>query len=174
MKKKTTKLIHFIEGLHKFISIRSNLVDKASITSKVDFQNIIVRLILEYLEQYFVKDGYKNSITKSNDALSWEVKELQEYESQSPVFGELIYPDFIINDPYLIAIVCKEGNNGSVLKQGIGESLIYTLSGEFDFVYFLFIDQTQDKKIERSIDYKLESSIVSEMWDRYNIFFKIV
>jgi hypothetical protein len=93
---------------------------------------------------------------------------------QSPVFGEITYPDFVIDDPYLIAVVYKEGDNVYELKQGIAESLIYTLSGDFDFAYFLFQDKTQDKKIARSVDYKLESFIVAEMWDHHNVCIKII
>jgi hypothetical protein len=174
MKKKTPKLLHFIEGLHEFIEMRSHLLNKAVISSKLGFQDIIGRLIGEYLEQYFLKDGYKNVITKANEALNWEGKESEDDDSQSPVFGEITYPDFVIDDPYLIAVVYKEGDNVYELKQGIAESLIYTLSGDFDFVYFLFHDQTQDKKIERSVDYKLESFIVAEMWDHHNVCIKII
>ena len=174
MKKKTPKLLHFIEGLHEFIEMRSHLLDKAVISSKLGFQDIIGGLIGEYLEQYFLKYGYKNVITKANEALYWEGKESEDDDLQSPVFGEISYPDFIIDDPYSIAVVYKEGDSVSELKQGIAESLIYTLSGEFDYAYFLFHDQTQDKKIERSVDYKLESFIVAEMWDHHNVCIKII
>jgi hypothetical protein len=174
MKKKTPKLLHFIEGLHEFIEMRSHLLNKAVISSKFGFQDIIAKLISEYLEDYFLKDGYKNVITKASEALNWEGKESEDDDLQSPVFGEITYPDFVIDDPYLIAVVYKEGDNVYELKQGIAESLIYTLSGDFDFAYFLFHDKTQDKKIARSVDYKLESFIVAEMWDHHNVCIKII
>jgi len=169
MKKKSPKVVQFIEGLHGFLTLH-----KGYLSSNIETREAIGRLIVKYLEDYFSEAGFKDVISKAHDAFYWQGRQLHYDNDQSPVFGERKYPDFIIDEPYFIAIIYKEGTDGSAFKEGIGESLIYTLSGRFDFVYYLFQDKSEDGKIHRSVDYKLENSILAEMWDHYNVCIKLV
>ena len=47
----------------------------------------------------------------------------------------------------MIAIEYKKSGSGSIVKQGLGQCLMHTLGGEFDFVYCLIHDESQNKKI---------------------------
>ena len=46
------------------------------------------------------------------------------------------------------------------MKHGIGQSIMHTLSEEFDFVYYLFHDESKDKRIEKSIKNERENFII--------------
>ena len=74
-------------------------------------------------------------------------------------FASRSYPDFIITEPYKIAIEYKKSKNGSIVKEGIGQSLIHTKGGEFDFVYCLIQDESKSKKIVESQKNKKENKI---------------
>ena len=67
------------------------------------------------------------------------------------LFASRNYPDFIITNPYKIAIEYKKSGSGSIVKQGLGQCLMHTLGGEIDFVYCLIHDESQYKKIVKSI-----------------------
>lgn len=57
----------------------------------------------------------------------------------------LVYPANTLG-----AIEYKQSPNGSTVKHDIGQSIMHTLSEEFDFVYYLFHDESKDKRIENS------------------------
>ena len=88
------------------------------------------------------------------------------------MFAGRNYPDFIITAPYLIAIEYKQGRTGSLVKQAIGQSMMHTMSGQFDYVYILFHDENQDKKIEKSIDGDIEKNIMQKCEGDFNVFLK--
>jgi len=69
----------------------------------------------------------------------------------------------------LVAIEYKQSPNGSTAKRGIGQSIMHTLSGDFDFVYYLFYDESADKRIERSSGDQRELMILDRMWDDFNV-----
>ena len=50
----------------------------------------------------------------------------------------------------MIAIEYKKSGSGSIVKQGLGQCLMHTLGG-FDFDYCLIHDESQNKKIVKSI-----------------------
>ena len=54
----------------------------------------------------------------------------------------------------MIAIEYKKNGSGSIVKQGLGQCLMHTLGGEFDFVYCLIHDESQNKKFVKSIKMK--------------------
>jgi len=82
--------------------------------------------------------------------------------------------DFIITSPYLIAIEYKQSATGSTVKQGIGQSVLHTLCGDFGFVYYLFHDETKDNIIENSINNPTEKMIIEKMWKEFNVYIKFV
>ena len=71
---------------------------------------------------------------------------------------------FIITSPYLLAVEYKQGTNGSLVKQAIGQSMMHTLSGDFDYVYVLFHDENTDKRIEHSINQDKEKIISNNLF----------
>lgn len=58
------------------------------------------------------------------------------------------------------------------MKQAIGQSMMHTMSGQFDYVYILFHDENQDKKIEKSIDGDIEKNIMHTCEKDFNVFLK--
>lgn len=60
------------------------------------------------------------------------------------------------------------------MKEGIGQSIMHTLSEDFDFVYYLFHDESKDKRIEGSIKDETESLVLKKMLDDFNVLIKFV
>lgn len=60
------------------------------------------------------------------------------------------------------------------MKHGIGQSIIHTLCGEYDFVYLLFQDESKDKRILKSVDFECERYIIEKMWERNNLMIKFI
>ena len=48
------------------------------------------------------------------------------------------------------------------------------MCGEFDYVYYLFHDESKDRRIKMSIDDKEESLILERMWTEFNVKIKFV
>lgn len=172
MKKKTARLIGFIEGLHKYIVTNPQFRKKTGTKSEVQIQAEIRPLIIRYLEKYFEAEGYKDATGKANQAFYWEGQEGKYGRERVPTFGARNYPDFIITEPYLVALEYKQSPNGSVVKQGIGQSIMHTMCGDFDFVYYLFHDQSPDKRIEKASKCELEKAITDQIWSDFNVFLR--
>jgi len=174
MRKKTAKVDGFIDGLHEFITTHPQYRKQTGQKSEVRVQAEIRPIIIRYLEDYFEAAGYKDSIAKANKSFYWEGQEGKYGKDRGAIFGMRSYPDFIITEPYLMAIEYKKSPNASLLKQLIGQSIIHTLSGEFDFVYCLFHDENKSKKIQKSIDGESERAVITKMRDEFNLYLRFV
>ena len=75
---------------------------------------------------------------------------------------------------YLIAIEYKQSPNGSTVKRGIGQSIMHTLTEDFHYVYYLFHDESGDKRVESSIFNEKEEMIIGRMEQDFNLFIKFV
>jgi len=174
MKKKSSKVAAFIEGLHDYIvtnpQFRKNTKDK----SEVQIQAEIRPLIIQYLQSYFKEAGYKDDVAKANKSFYWEGQEGKYGKDRAATFGARNYPDFIITDPYLVAVEYKQSPNGSTVKQGIGQSLMHTMTEDFHYVYYLFHDESKDKKIEKSGENEKEKCILGKMWSDFNVFIRFI
>lgn len=174
MKKKTTPLKVFIDGLHDFIVHHAQFRKVTISKSEGQIQTEIRPIIIQYLESHFKEKGYKDYTAKANQSFYWEGQEGRFGRGYAPTFGSRSYPDFIITEPYLIAIEYKKSSSGSLVKHGIGQSIIHTMSEDFDFVYFLFHDENNDKRIKKSSEEDLEKGIIADIWQRFNIYIKFV
>ncbi len=174
MKKKTQKVSKFIEGLHSFIINNPQFRNKTSGKSETQIQTEIRPLIIQYLEQHFNECGYKDFVAKANKSFYWEGQEGKYGKQRATTFGARNYPDFIITDPYLLAIEYKQSPNGSTVKQGIGQSFMHTMTEEFHYVYYLFHDESKDRRIESSIKNEQEQFILEKMWVDFNVFIRFV
>ena len=174
MKKKTAKVTIFIEGLHEFIVNNPQFRKKTGGKSETQIQAEIRPLIIQYLQTYFKEAGYKDDVAKANKSFYWEGQEGKYGKERATTFGARNYPDFIITDPYLLAIEYKQSPNGSTVKQGIGQSLMHTMTEDFHYVYYLFHDESKGKKIESSIDNDQEKYILEKMWSDFNVFIRFV
>ena len=174
MKRKSKALIHFIDNLHQFITSDPQFRKDTSNKSEVAIQSEIRPLIIKFLENYFRAKGIVDFSAKAHKSFYWEGQEGKYGKGRSTTFASRNYPDFIITAPYLIAIEYKQGPNGSLVKTVIGQSVMHTLSEDFDYVYVLFHDETKDKRIERSITNQKESRVMREVWKNFNVMLKFV
>lgn len=174
MKNKTSKVTKFVEELHKYIVTHPQFRRKTDGKSETQIQTEIRPLIIRYLEGHFEKAGYKDFVAKANKSFYWEGQEGQYGKARPSTFGTRNYPDFIITDPYLIAIEYKKSPSGSAVKHGIGQSIMHTLSEEFHYVYFLFHDESEDKRVWNSITNELEVFIRDKMWQEFNVYIQFV
>ena len=174
MKKKTAKVKKFIEDLHNHIVNNPQFRKKTSSKSETQIQAEIRPLIIDYLMHYFKNAGYKDEIAKAHKSFYWEGQEGKYGKERASTFGARNYPDFIITAPYLVAIEYKQSPNGSTVKQGIGQSLMHTMTEDFHYVYYLFHDESKEKKIESSITNHKEKLIFDRMWSEFNVFIRFV
>jgi len=175
MKKKTKQLIEFLDQLHDYIETRPTLRSITSHKSETAIQTEIRPIILRYLENYFEERGYKDAEAKSNRAFYWEGEPGSYGRGREKTFGSRNYPDFIIKDPYLIAIEYKKDTNGSTVKRGIGQSIMYTISGDFHYVYYLFQDESNNHEIYNSYETgSKEKKVLNLIWNNFNVFLKVL
>jgi len=81
-------------------------------------------------------------------------------------------PDMVLEtDGLKIAIEFKKGNKGSSLRSGVGQSMVYAT--HYDFVIYLFIDISDDKRIANSIGSTIETEFINMLWKNFNIKFVI-
>tara|TARA_R100001463_G_scaffold9472_23_gene28405 strand:- start:5692 stop:6279 length:588 start_codon:yes stop_codon:yes gene_type:complete len=174
MKKKTKQVEAFIQGMHEFVTKHPQFRKKTAGKSETQIQAEIRPILVSYLEKYFQEKGYKDYVAKANAAFYWEGQEGIYGRQRKTTFGARNYPDFIITAPYLVAIEYKQSPNGSLVKQGLGQSMIHTLCDEYDFVYYLFHDQSKDKRIEKSLKNSLESTMIERAWKDFNVMMRFV
>lgn len=174
MKKKTAKVTKFITDLHKFIVNNPQFRKRTDGKSETQIQAEIRPLIIQYLQIYFKEAGYKDDVAKAHKSFYWEGQEGEYGKERATTFGARNYPDFIITDPYLVAIEYKQSPNGSTVKQGMGQSLMHTMTEDFHYVYCLFHDESKEKKIESSINNEKEKYILEKMWFEFNVFIRFV
>jgi len=104
----------------------------------------------------------------------WEGQDEGNTESKVSVFDARCYPDFIIRAPYRIAMEYKQGPTGALMKQCIGQGLMYIMSGDYDFALLVFDDQTKGKAIRKSASNLREQSIAQRMWTDFNMKMQIL
>jgi len=178
MKKKSEKLEGFIHGLHKHITGNRQFRKNTNGKSEVQIQTEIRPLIVDYLKEWFKAEGVVDFEGKAHDSFYWEGQEGRNKDKRQGAFGAFNYPDFIIKRPYNIAIEYKQSPNGSIVKHGIGQSMLHTMTGEHDFVYFLFRDQSENLRVCESVKCKSEEDkeknkkeleIMDTLWQDFNV-----
>lgn len=174
MKKKSAKVIKFINDLHGYITNDPQFRRDTRSKKESEMQAEIRPLIINFLKEHFAAAGHKDPVAKANKSFYWEGEEGVYGRERPTTIGSRNYPDFIITEPYLVAIEYKQGNTGSLIKQGVGQSIMHTLCEEFHYVYFLFHDQTLDKRIEGSKNFEREKFIIDKMWNDFNVVIRFV
>ncbi len=90
-----------------------------------------------------------------------------------PVMGVLHRPDFEINiNDIRIAVEVKLGDDGSSVREGIGQCVLYSVV--YDFVIYVLVDATEDFSIRESLHGQPEQFLVSSLWDIFNIRLQVV
>lgn len=173
MKKKTKQLIEFITSLHNYIVDSPQYREDTSAKTESQIQTEIRPLIISFVKQYYKNSGYKDPEAKAHRSFYWEGQEGVYGKDRELTFASRNYPDFIITQPYLLAIEYKKSHSGSTIKQGMGQSIMHTISGDFDYVYFLFHDQNDDKRIFKSRNGKKEKKTIELLRNSFNVFLKL-
>ena len=89
------------------------------------------------------------------------------------MFGTQHRPDAVLDlGDIRIAIEVKKGNNGSSIRSGLGQSLLY--SHQYDFTIYFFVDTTDGLDIKSSVLGEKESDIVNKLWEDHNVKFVVV
>jgi hypothetical protein len=174
MRRKTAGCTSFINGLHDYIVSHPQLRRDTRAKAEKEIQAELRPIVIRYLEMHFEAEGFKDYIAKANQSFYWEGQEGSHGRQRPAVFGARNYPDFIITKPYLVAIEYAQSPHGSSVKRGIGQSMIHTLCGEYDFVYYLFHDESADKRIHSSILGETESAILKQAWDDFNVLVRFI
>lgn len=111
---------------------------------------------------------------KAAESLFWE-GDVKTTINHIRFLGAQHRPDFkVLIDSLRIAVEVKRGETGAAVREGVGQSLIYAASEDFDFVVYLFVDTSRDKKILESLRRAREQAFVGSLWDHYNIRFDVV
>ncbi len=150
------------------------MMRKSADKTESQIQTEIRPIIIQYLQKYYEEKDYKDAVAKANRSFYWEGKGGRYGKERSSLFGTRNYPDFIITDPYLMAIEYKKSASGSLVKHVIGQSIMQTISEEFDYVYFLFHDESPNKRILSSSKFRSETMILGKMWNDFNVYIGII
>ncbi len=111
---------------------------------------------------------------KAADSLMWE-GDVKTTINHIRFLGVQHRPDFkVIVDGLKIAVEVKRGESGSAIREGVGQSLVYAAAEDFDFVVYLFVDTSKDKKILESLARDRERAFVTNLWERNNVRFSVV
>ena len=109
---------------------------------------------------------------KAKDCLLWE-GDVNTTVNNFTFFGTQHRPDFVVKiDRLSVAVEVKKGETGSSLREGIGQSLVY--ASAFDFVVYLYVDISKDKKIRDSMNGKQEQELINDLWESHNALFQVV
>ena len=103
---------------------------------------------------------------------SWEQDTITTVK-QFITFGTQHRPDAVLDlGDIRIAIEIKKGNNGSAVRSGLGQSLLY--SHEYNFTIFFFVDTTDGLNIKNSVGGEKEQVIIKDLWENHNVKFVVV
>jgi len=163
-----------------FIDMISETITHDDIFETIDYKSpgedkikqFIYPRLVESLTDYIVsQEGKERSVAEETvkKNLKWEGN-VNTTVSHILFMGTQNRPDMIVEMNGLkIAIEFKKGKSGSDLISGIGQSMIY--STHYDFVLYLFIDTSEDKRIVNAQGGVNETEFVDLIWDQYNIKF---
>ncbi len=111
---------------------------------------------------------------KAQASLSWE-GDVKTTINHVRFLGAQHRPDFKIEiEDMQIAVEIKRGEAGAAVREGIGQSLVYACSTDYDFVIYLLVDTSKDKKILKSLESDVEEGFVESLWQNYNVRFRVV
>jgi hypothetical protein len=175
-KSKSQKRIQFIELISEAVTnddIFGTINHKNQ--SEDQIKQFIYPHLVDSLAEYVVSE---KNIDKSSakelvkTSLKWEGN-VNTTVNHILFMGTQNRPDMILEMNGLkIAIEFKHCGKGSDLRSGIGQSMIY--STHYDFVLYVFIDTTEDKRILNAQSGVNETEFVDLVWDQYNIKFIVV
>lgn len=176
--KKTLARVKFLEEITQTMANHqslSTIVSRANVTEYYIQRALFLELqsrLPKLLEQSF---GYSPRYCEkiARERFKWEQNVTTTVHNFS-FMATNHRPDAVldIKNHYRIAIEIKRGKDGSELRSGIGQSLVY--STQFDFVIYIFVDITSGYDIRNSVGAEKEKGLIDGLWEEYNIAFKVV
>ena len=141
--------------------------------SETKIKQFMYHPLIKTLSQIIKDTGYrKDCVQHAKNVLLWESNKGQTLNNVT-LFNVQHRPDFVVNmKNYNIAIEIKRGKNGSDLRSGLGQCVVYSKC--YDYVVYLFVDTSSDKRIRDSLTQKKEKEIVDDLWKSYNVLFDCV
>lgn len=173
---KSKKRLDLLEAILEGITTRDifETIDYKSQSEDKIKQFIYPHLLTQLTEYVMEKKGFSRGLAKekARTMIKWEgnvnttVKNIQ-------FMGTANRPDMTLeSDGVSIAIEFKKGDRGASLREGFGQSLIYSTA--YDFVIFMFIDTSDEGKIVNGSTAVSEQRLLQNLWDNFNVKFAIV
>jgi hypothetical protein len=138
-------------------------------------KQFIYPYLLNTISQLYARQNNiseKTAKKKAKESLLWEGN-VKTNISNNLFMGTSHRPDMIVEfNGIRIAIEVKRGCDGFNIREGIGQTLVY--SNIFDFTICLFIDTTKDKRILNSSTSKEEKAFIKDLWKKHNVRFEVV
>ena len=177
MLSKTKNRTEMLKALMDVISSRDiyDVIDYRR-SDESSIKQFMYQPLLECLTEVYVtksrnKDKAKAK-AKAKLALIWESSK-QTTLHNIMLFGVQHRPDMEVNFNGLkIAIEVKKGEQGNDIRSGFGQCLMY--QSYYDFILYLFVDTSKDKRLLNSMTGEKEKSLIGSLWDHYNVMFNIV
>lgn len=172
-KSKSQKRIELLDLVSESITQDDvfNVIDYRN-KSEDQIKQFIYPHLVDDLAQYIVQEqGIDKAVAKDKikKSLKWEGN-VNTTINHILFMGTQNRPDMILEINGLkIAIEFKRGDKGSDLRSGIGQSMVY--STHYDFVLYLFIDTSKDKRIVNARGGVNETEFVELLWNQFNIKF---
>ena len=144
------------------------------------YQEMSEQKIKQFMYQPLVRDlsklfhsrGISKSDILAKHVVLWEGNK-KTVVNNVVLFGVQHRPDFVVRlKDFTVAVEVKRGSNGQSIREGIGQSIVYSM--RYDYVVYLFIDCTPDKKLKESLNEVDETWLLDELWKNHNVMFDIV
>lgn len=175
--KKTARRTAFLDELMKTLTSKRTfgIIGKSKCEREIvgymhntlrnDFERILAHLNPNWSEQN-VKAHAERSIFWEGD-ISTTVNNIR-------FMGMQHRPDFFVKfDDARVAVEVKKGENGSAIREALGQCLVYAT--EYEFVCCVIVDSSQDEKVKRAFEQgEAESELRTKLWDTFNIRLDVV
>lgn len=173
---KSKKRIDLLDAIQTGITTREvfETIDYKS-QSEDKIKQFIYPHLLDQLAEYVMeKKGFGRGLAKekARSMIKWEGN-VNTTVHNIQFMGTANRPDMTVDyDGVKIAIEFKRGSSGSGLREGFGQSIIYSTA--YDFVIYMFIDTSLDGKILNGSTAVNEQKFLENLWNNFNVKFAIV
>lgn len=156
------------DKIYEVINYRQQSEDKIK---QFIYPYLLEEIIKLYQGRFSISEATAKKRVKKD--LKWEGDVGTTVENKL-FLGTYHRPDMTIDfgNNMSIAIEIKRGKKGSSVREGIGQSIVY--STLFDFVVYLYIDTSKEKRIRNSHTGGREKELIVSLWENYNILFEVI
>ncbi len=173
---KSKNRLELLESIQDGISTQDvfETIDYKS-QSEDKIKQFIYPHLLDQLTEYVMeKKGFGRGLAKekARTMIKWEGN-VKTTVKNMHFMGTSNRPDMTVESGGVkIAIEFKRGDRGSALREGFGQSVIYSTA--YDFVIYMFIDTSEEGKILNGSTAVTEQNFLENLWENFNVKFVIV